>query len=83
MAYQNEIDSFQDRCSLVTNSNILKHITYPVRDHRGNGKTQRLSRTINERLGTNKNIILKKDQSGSSEILYALKTDKGGRKKDI
>ena len=44
-----------------------------MRDHRGNGKIERLIRTINERLRTNKNIVLKKDKSGLSEILYALR----------
>ena len=43
-----------------------------MRDHRGNGKIESLVRTINERLRTNKNIVLKKDKSGLSEILYAL-----------
>ena len=42
------------------------------RDHRGNGKIERLIRTLNERLRTKRNIILKKDKSGLSEILYAL-----------
>ena len=35
-----------------------------MRDHRGNGKIERLIRTINERLRTNKNIVLKKRQIG-------------------
>ena len=56
----------------------IKHITCPVRDHRGNGKIERLIRTINERLRTNKNS-LKREKSGLSEILYALRT---GRKAD-
>ena len=51
----------------------INHVTCPVRDHRGNGKIERLIRTINERLRTNKNIVLKKDKSGLSEILYALR----------
>ena len=54
----------------------VKHVTCPVRDHRGIGKIERLFRTINERLRTNKNIIVKKDNSGLSEILYALRTGK-------
>ena len=40
--------------------------------HRGNGKIERLLRTINERLRANKQIIIRKDQSGLSEILYSL-----------
>ena len=52
----------------------INHVTCPVRDHRGNGKIERLIRTINERLRTNKNIVLKKkEKSGLSEILNALR----------
>ena len=47
-----------------------------MRDHRGNGKIERLIRTINERLRTNRQIIITKDQSGLSEILYALRVNK-------
>ena len=47
-----------------------------MRDHRGNGKIERLIRTINERLRINKNIILKKDNSGLSGILYILRIGK-------
>ena len=54
----------------------IEHITCPVRDHRGNGKIERLIRTINERLRTNKQIIVTKDQSGLSETLYALRVNK-------
>ena len=54
----------------------IEHITCPVRDHRGNGKIERLIRTINERLRTNKQIIVTKDQSGLSEIFYALRVKK-------
>ena len=57
----------------------IEHIICPVRDHRGNGKIERLIRTINERLRTKKQIIVTKDQSGLSEILYALRI---GKKKD-
>ena len=44
-----------------------------MRDHQGNGKIERLLRTINERLRTGQNIVLKKDKSGLSEILYELR----------
>ena len=47
-----------------------------MRDHRGNGKTERLTRTINECMRTNRQIITTKDQSGLSEILYALRVNK-------
>ena len=52
----------------------IEHITCPVRDHRGNGKIERLIRTINERLRANKQIVVTKDQSGLSKLLYALRT---------
>ena len=45
------------------------HITCPIRNHRGNEKTEHLIRTINERLRANKQIVLTKDKSGLSEIL--------------
>ena len=51
----------------------INHIICPIRDHRGNGKTERLIRTINDRLRTNRQIILSKDKSGLSEILYSLR----------
>ena len=54
----------------------IKHVTCPVRDHRGNSKIERLIRTLNECLRTNKNIIVKRDNSGLSESLYALRTGK-------
>ena len=44
-----------------------------MRDHRGNGKIEQLIRTINERVRTNKNRVLKKDKSGLSETLNALR----------
>ena len=47
-----------------------------MRDHRGNGKIERLIRTINERLRTNKQIFLTKDKSGLSKILYSLRVNK-------
>ena len=36
-----------------------------------------MSRTINERLRTNKNIFVSKDKSGISNILFALRAEKG------
>ena len=54
----------------------IKHVTCPVRDHRGNGTIERLIRTINERLRTNRNTIVKKDNSELSENLNALRTGK-------
>ena len=43
-----------------------------IRDHRVNGKIERLVQTINERLRTNEPFILSKDKYGLSEILYSL-----------
>ena len=51
------------------NSRLIKHIECPIRYHCGNGEIERLTRTINERLRTNKQIILKRDNSVLSEIL--------------
>ena len=47
---------------------FIKHIKCPINDHKGNGKVERLIRTIKERLRTNQNIILDKDNTGLSEI---------------
>ena len=53
----------------------IKHITCPIKNHRGNGKIEQI-RTINERLRMSKQIILSKDKSGLSEILYSLRISK-------
>ena len=52
---------------------FIQHIKCPIYDHRGNGKVERLIRTINERLRTNKRIILDKENTGLSEILYSIR----------
>ena len=52
---------------------FIRHITCPVSDHRGNGKVERLIRTINERLRLNKQVLLTRESSGLSEILYGLR----------
>ena len=54
----------------------INHVICPIGDHRGNGKIERLIRTINDRLRTNRQIILSKDKSGLSEILYSLRISK-------
>ena len=56
---------FKDFCKVW----LIKHVECPIRDHRGNGKIKRLIRTINERLRTNKGILVKNDNSELSEIL--------------
>ena len=45
----------------------------PIQDHRGNAKGKQLIRKINERLRTNKRIVLNKDNSGLLELLYAFR----------
>ena len=50
---------------------LIQHVECPIKDHSGNGKLERLIRTINERLRTNKQIVLKRDNSGLSEIQFA------------
>ena len=57
----------------VCENRLIKHIECPIGDHRGNGKIEQLIRTINERLRTNKQRVVKKDKSGLSEILFALR----------
>ena len=47
----------------------IEHIQCPIRDHKGNGKIERLIRTINERLRTNKEIVIKRDKSGNFQNL--------------
>ena len=46
-AFKNE--KFKTFCK----ENFIEHVICPVRDHRGNGKVERMIRTINERLRTN------------------------------
>ena len=55
---------------------VVEHVICPVRDQSGNGKIERLIRTINERLRTNKQSILTKDKSGLSDIPYSLRVNK-------
>ena len=52
---------------------FIQHIKCPIYDHRGNGKVERLIRTINERLRTNRRTILDKENVGLSEILYSIR----------
>ena len=52
---------------------FIQHMKCPIYDHRGNGKVERLICTINERLRTNKRIVLDKENTGLSERLYAIR----------
>ena len=56
---------------------FIQHVICPIRDHRGNGKVERTIRTLNERLRTNRKIVVEKDTSALSIILFALRTEKG------
>ena len=60
----------------VCNKKFIEHIICPVRDHKGNGKVERMIRTINERLRTNTKIFISKDKSGISNILFAQRSEK-------
>ena len=56
---------------------FIQHVICPFRDYRGNGKVERMIRTLNERLRTNRKIVVQKDTSRLSNILFALRTEKG------
>ena len=56
------------------NEHFIKHIECPVRDHRGNGKIERLIRTLNERLRADKTIVTEKGNTGLARLLFALRT---------
>ena len=55
---------------------FIKHVMCPVSDHRGNGKVERMLRTMNERLRTNEKIVVERDKNGISNIFFALRTEK-------
>ena len=56
---------------------FIEHITCPLRDHRGNGKLEKMIRTNIERLRTNTKKLVSKEKSGISIIIFALKSKKG------
>ena len=49
----------------------------PFSDHRGNGKVERMIRTVNKRPGTNRKIVVQWDTTGISNILFQIKSEKG------
>ena len=59
----------------------IENIECPINDHKGNGKIERLIRTINERLRINKEVVIKRDKSDFSEILFALRIYQSAKKK--
>ena len=40
---------------------FVKHFKCPIQDHRDNGKVERLIKTVNERLRTNKKVVIDKN----------------------
>ena len=66
-------EKFKQFCS----DYLIDHVICPVRDHRGNGKVERMIRTINERLRINKEVVISKEKTGLSKILFALRSEKG------
>ena len=63
-------ETFRQFCS----DHFIKHIECPIRDHRGNGKIERLNRTLNERLRADKTIITERGNTGLARLLFALRT---------
>ena len=57
--------------------NFIKHIVCPIKDHRGNGKVERMIRTINERLRVDNRVVLERKCKNLSRILFALRTEIG------
>ena len=55
----------------------IRHIVCPVHDHRGNGKVERLIRTVNERLRANPEILAKKQNKLFYQLVSALRISKG------
>ena len=55
----------------------IRHVVCPVYDHRGNGKVERLVRTINERLRANPEVLTEKQNKSFYELKSALRTNKG------
>ena len=60
---------------------FLNHVECRVRDHWGHGKIRQLIRTINERLRTDKKIVVSNDKSGISEIKFALRMNPSAKRK--
>ena len=56
---------------------FIKHIICPIKDHRGNGKVERMIRIINERLRVNNKVVLERRNKNLSRILFALRTEIG------
>ena len=48
----------------------IKHVLYPVSDHKENWKVERLIRNVKERLRTNRNFLLERYSSVLAELPY-------------
>ena len=55
----------------------MRHVVCPIYDHRGNGKVERLVRTIIERLRANPEVLTEKQNKLFYELIGALRTNKG------
>ena len=49
----------------------------PIRDYRGNGKVERMIRAVNQRLRTNRKIIVQRDTTGLSNTFFAQRSERG------
>ena len=63
-------EKFKQFCTKILQTTYRMH-NY---DQRGNGKIEGLIRTLNERLGTDKTVILIEGTTGLSRLLFALRT---------
>ena len=82
MEYQKEFGQILERQLKVKIQTILQRKSYrqcnlPGKRSQRKRESQKMIRTINERLRTNKNILVSKDKSGISNILFALRSEKG------
>ena len=55
----------------------IRHIVCPTYDHRGNGKVERLIRTINERLRANPELLADRQNKLFYQLVSALRSSKG------
>ena len=57
--------------------NFIKPIVCPLKDHRGNGKVERMIGTINERLRVDNRVVLEGKNKNLSRIFFAVRTEIG------
>ena len=69
-------EKFKEFCK----EHVIRHVQCPVRDHRGNGKVERLIRTINERIRADKSIVLEKGNRKLARTLFAIRQAKSANK---